>query len=215
MPAPIRVALLGYGLAGAVFHAPLIAEVEGLELAAIVTRDYERSSRARRDHPDAALLSSPEEVWERAGELDLVVVAAANRAHFPLARSSIDAGLAVVVDKPLVNMGVSVIQASANSLVDPWLLGSKDERDVQGYAGTPVNQNDLMIDYLFDIGAAGVAFPLQKQYYVAVDSGSAGRGWTALRPGQPSRRSGALSLRPRRTGLRGSGHQPLWRADRR
>ena len=101
MTAPIRVALLGYGLAGAVFHAPLIAAVEGLELAAIVTRDDERRSRARREHPDAALLSSAEEVWERAGDLDLVVVAAANRAHVPLARSSIEAGLPVVVDKPL------------------------------------------------------------------------------------------------------------------
>jgi predicted dehydrogenase len=99
--APIRVALIGYGLAGAVFHAPLIAAVDGLELTAIVTRDEERRTRARRDHPDAALLGSPEEVWERAGDLDLVVVAAANHAHVPLARSSIDAGLAVVVDKPL------------------------------------------------------------------------------------------------------------------
>ena len=101
MIAPIRVALLGYGLAGAVFHAPLIAAVDGLELAAIVTRDEERRSRARREHPDAALLSSPEEVWERAADLDLVVVAAVNRAHVLLARSSIEAGLAVVVDKPL------------------------------------------------------------------------------------------------------------------
>jgi scyllo-inositol 2-dehydrogenase (NADP+) len=99
--APIRVALLGYGLAGAVFHAPLIAAVEGLELAAIVTRDEERRSHARREHPDAELLSSPEEVWERAADLDLVVVAAVNRAHVPLARSSIEAGLAVVVDKPI------------------------------------------------------------------------------------------------------------------
>ena len=101
MIAPIRVALLGYGLAGAVFHAPLIAAVDGLELVAIVTRDEERRSRARREHPDAELLSSPEEVWERAADLDLVVVAAVNRAHVPLARSSIEAGLAVVVDKPL------------------------------------------------------------------------------------------------------------------
>jgi len=75
---PIRVALLGYGLAGAVFHAPLIASVEGLELAAIVTHDEERRARARRDHPNAALLGSPEEVWERVGELDFVVVAAAH-----------------------------------------------------------------------------------------------------------------------------------------
>jgi len=89
--ARIRVALLGYGLAGAVFHAPLIAAVDGLELVAIVTRDEERRSRARREHPNAELLSSPEEVWERAADLDLVVVAAVNRAHVPLARSSIEA----------------------------------------------------------------------------------------------------------------------------
>jgi scyllo-inositol 2-dehydrogenase (NADP+) len=99
--APIRVALLGYGLAGAVFHAPLIATVEGLELAAIVTHDDERRSRARRDHHGAKLLDSPDEVWQRAGDFDLVVVATPNRTHLPLAHSAVDAGLAVVVDKPL------------------------------------------------------------------------------------------------------------------
>ena len=101
MTAPIRVALLGYGLAGAVFHAPLIATVEGLELAAIVTRDDERRSRARRDHPAADLLESAEEVWTRADGFDLVVVAAPNRFHVPLARAAVVAGFAVVVDKPL------------------------------------------------------------------------------------------------------------------
>jgi predicted dehydrogenase len=98
---PILAALLGYGLAGAVFHAPLIAAVDGLELAAIVTRNEERRSRARREHPEAVLLGSAEEAWERASELDLVVVASPNRAHVPLARAAIAAGLAVVVDKPL------------------------------------------------------------------------------------------------------------------
>ena len=32
-----KIALLGYGTAGAVFHAPLIAATPGLALAAIVT----------------------------------------------------------------------------------------------------------------------------------------------------------------------------------
>jgi len=98
---PIRVALLGYGLAGAVFHAPLIASVDGLELAAIVTRDEQRRSRARREHPGALLLGSADEVWERTRELDLAVVASPNRFHVPLARAAVTAGLAVVVDKPL------------------------------------------------------------------------------------------------------------------
>ena len=99
------------------------------------------------------------------------------------------------VDRPLVNMGVSVIQASPNSAVDPWLLGSKDERDVQGYAGTPVNQNNLMIDYAFDIGAAGAAFPLQKQYYVAVDSASDPFTHASL-PGRYELRSWQNDLKP-------------------
>ncbi len=97
----IRVALLGYGLAGAVFHAPLIAAVDGLELSAIVTRDSERRARAERDFRDAELLESNDQVWARPGDFELVVVAAPNRVHVPLARAAIEAGIAVVVDKPL------------------------------------------------------------------------------------------------------------------
>jgi predicted dehydrogenase len=96
-----RVALLGYGLAGAVFHAPFIAATEGLELAAIVTSNAERRARAGREHPQAELLDSPTAVWDRAPELELVVVATPNRAHAELARAAIDSDLAVVVDKPL------------------------------------------------------------------------------------------------------------------
>jgi len=101
VPSPIRAALLGYGLAGAVFHAPLIAAVDGLELAAIVTRDPERRARAERDHPQATLLDSADEVWKRAGDLELVVIATPNSSHVPLAEAAIDSGLAAVVDKPL------------------------------------------------------------------------------------------------------------------
>jgi scyllo-inositol 2-dehydrogenase (NADP+) len=97
---PIRVALLGYGLAGAVFHAPLIDAVDGVELAAVVTRDEKRRARAAREHPDTDLLDSADQVWARAAELQLVVVASPNRFHVPLARAAVEAGLAVVVDKP-------------------------------------------------------------------------------------------------------------------
>jgi scyllo-inositol 2-dehydrogenase (NADP+) len=95
----LRVALLGYGLGGESFHGSLIASVEGLELTAIVTRSQERRARARRRHPHLLLLDRAEEVWER-GEFDLVVVATPNRTHVPLARAALEAGLAVVVDKP-------------------------------------------------------------------------------------------------------------------
>jgi scyllo-inositol 2-dehydrogenase (NADP+) len=95
----MRVAVIGYGLAGAVFHAPLVAATEGLEVATIVTGNPERQERARRDHPGARVVGSSEEVWGEAH--DLVVVATPNHTHAPLAREAIDHGVAAVVDKPL------------------------------------------------------------------------------------------------------------------
>ncbi len=76
------------------------------------------------------------------------------------------------IDKPVANLGVAVEASSTGSLVDPWFLGSPNERDVQGYAGTPVNVNELMDDFSFDIGAAGASFPKVQRFYIAVDSGS-------------------------------------------
>ena len=63
-----------------------------------------------------------------------------------------------------------MIAATPGSLVDPFVLGSKDENDVQGYAGTPTDVNGLTFDSQVDIGAAGVQFPRLQRFYVAVDS---------------------------------------------
>ena len=100
-PAPLRVAVVGYGLAGRVFHAPLIAAQPDMEVAVVVTGDPGRAAAAAADHPGARVLPSAEALWEDPGAVDLVVVAAANRVHVPLARAAIAAGLPVVVDKPL------------------------------------------------------------------------------------------------------------------
>jgi hypothetical protein len=75
------------------------------------------------------------------------------------------------VSQPAANVGVSVILRDAGASIDPWLLGSKDENDVQGAAGTPVNVNPLTFDFRVDIGTAGASMPRPKTYYVAVDSG--------------------------------------------
>src|SRR6476659_5204095 len=74
--------------------------------------------------------------------------------------------------QPAVNLGVAVVGQSANSLIDPWFLGSRDENDVAGYTGTPVNVNSYLFHYRADVQAAGLQYPLQGRYYVAVDSGN-------------------------------------------
>jgi scyllo-inositol 2-dehydrogenase (NADP+) len=98
---PVRTALIGYGLAGAVFHAPFIEAVDGLDLSAIVTANPERRAKAEREHPRARVLDTAAAVWDAATDFELVVVAAPNRAHAELTRTAIDKDLAVVVDKPL------------------------------------------------------------------------------------------------------------------
>jgi len=82
----ISVGLVGYGLAGAVFHAPLIRACKRMELSGVMTsRDIPRR------------VSSIGELIERC---DLVVIASPNATHFPLAKSALEAGKHVAIDKP-------------------------------------------------------------------------------------------------------------------
>src|SRR5690242_1087754 len=105
---PLRVAIIGYGLAGAVFHAPLVAATPGMVVAAIVTSDPERRIKALRDFPKITLYATVEELWRDAARYDLVVVATPNRLHVPLGVAALQAGLPVVIDKP---MAASVAEA--------------------------------------------------------------------------------------------------------
>lgn len=99
----LRVALVGYGLAGSTFHAPLITATPELRLSTIVTSNPERQDAARRAHPQTRVVERVERLWEDAEAFDLVVIASPNRTHAPLALDALAAGLAVVVDKPFAS----------------------------------------------------------------------------------------------------------------
>ena len=92
----IRVGLIGFGLAGRVFHAPLIRANAGLELAAIATRRPDEAAAAA---PGARACSVDELIAAR--DIDLVVIAAPNDVHGELGERALAAGKAVVVDKPM------------------------------------------------------------------------------------------------------------------
>ena len=96
----IRVGIAGYGLAGEVFHAPLVEAVDGLEVTGIVTGDAGRQERARLAFPRAAVVPSLDPLWD---EIDVLVVATPNRSHADLALAAVERGKAVVVDKPLAS----------------------------------------------------------------------------------------------------------------
>ncbi|MFD7547358.1 Gfo/Idh/MocA family oxidoreductase [Streptomyces sp. NPDC059578] len=110
---PLRVGLIGYGVAGSVFHAPLIAADDGLVLDTVVTGDPERREQAGKAHPGVRTVDTADALWERADELDLVVVASPNKTHVPLATTALEAGLPVVVDKPVAGTAAAARELAA------------------------------------------------------------------------------------------------------
>jgi scyllo-inositol 2-dehydrogenase (NADP+) len=85
-------------MAGARLHAPLIAATEGLELSYVVTRDPGRRAELAAAHPGAVAVDA---LADAVADVDIVVVASPNRFHVDLARTALEAGKHVVVDKPL------------------------------------------------------------------------------------------------------------------
>ncbi|WP_279579244.1 Gfo/Idh/MocA family oxidoreductase [Fodinicola feengrottensis] len=90
-PASFRVGLIGFGLAGSAFHAPLISATPGLQLSAVVTGNPERADRASRDYHDVIVVPTAEELLSRPDQLDLVVVASPNGSHAALGMAALAA----------------------------------------------------------------------------------------------------------------------------
>lgn len=106
----LAVGIAGYGLAGAVFHAPLIDSVDGLDVAAVMTRSPERGEQARGAHPGVRVVELLDELVDG---VDVLVVATPNSSHVEIALAGLERGLHVVVDKPL-----AVTAADARSLAE-------------------------------------------------------------------------------------------------
>jgi scyllo-inositol 2-dehydrogenase (NADP+) len=86
-----------------------------MTVSAIMTSNPERQQRARSDFPDVTILSSAEQIWQDASKYDLIVVASPNRSHVPLGLAAMQAGLPVVIDKPLAASSADAEQLIATS----------------------------------------------------------------------------------------------------
>ncbi|MBT2522219.1 Gfo/Idh/MocA family oxidoreductase [Arthrobacter sp. ISL-28] len=96
----IRTAVVGYGLSGSVFHAPLIAADFRYSLDVIATSDAGRQAAAVERYPGVRTVPDGDAVLALAADLDLVVLGTPPATHYPLAKAALEAGLDVVVDKP-------------------------------------------------------------------------------------------------------------------
>jgi predicted dehydrogenase len=110
----IGVGLVGFGLAGRAFHAPVIRAVSGLHLAAILQRS---GTDAAVKYPDVRMARSMDELLSMPG-IGLVVIATPNETHFPFARQCLEAGRDVIVDKPFTTTleeAVSLVQLAKSA----------------------------------------------------------------------------------------------------
>ena len=110
----IEVGLIGFGLAGRAFHAPVIRAVPGLHLAAILQRS---GSEAAEKYPDVRIVRNLDKLLAMK-EIRLVVIAAPNDTHYELARRCLEASRDVVVDKPFTTTleeARSLVQMAKNA----------------------------------------------------------------------------------------------------
>jgi len=107
----INVGLAGFGSSGRGIHAPLLQQA-GMTVVAVSTSDPQRAEQVRREVPGAQVVTDLDALLDVAG-LDLIVVATPSGLHARQGRQCIDAGIAVVVDKPLATDA-----AQASGVVD-------------------------------------------------------------------------------------------------
>ena len=149
--APIRVGIIGFGLAGRVFHAPFVDAVGGLQLSGIVQRSGNQAAHA---YPAATIYRTVEDLLR--SDVELVVVATPNETHVPLAVAALQAGKHVVVDKPFTPTAAEALHLEALADTAGRLLVPFHNRRFDG--------DFLTLQKLLHDGAVGSTISLRSRF---------------------------------------------------
>jgi scyllo-inositol 2-dehydrogenase (NADP+) len=114
----IRVGLVGFGLAGRVFHAPLLSSVDGFELVSVVERS---TNEAETRYPGIQTVRSFDELLADFS-LNLIVIATPGSTHFDFARRALESGKHVVVDKPMALHSADIAQVATLATAQKLLV---------------------------------------------------------------------------------------------
>ena len=139
----VKVGLIGYGMAGQVFHAPVIAAIPGLRLAKVVER---RGQTSRERYPWVEVVREAAALLEDE-TIDLVVVATPNSSHFELARQALLAHKHVVVDKPF-----TLTAAQAQELID---LARQQNKVISAFQNRRWDGDFLTVSQIVNQGCLG------------------------------------------------------------
>jgi len=149
----MRAGIAGYGLAGRVFHAPLLKGC-GYEVASILTANPERVAQAQSDFPQAQIFTDLDAFLDSG--LDLVVIASSNVAHLPQARAALERQIPTVVDKP---MGRTV--AEVKEMIE---LSEKNKTLLTTFFNRRWDSDSLTIKKLLATGELGTPFRFDGRF---------------------------------------------------
>jgi scyllo-inositol 2-dehydrogenase (NADP+) len=119
MDKTIRTGIIGFGMAGKVFHAPFISTLPGFELSKISTSRASAAKEIQVLYPDTVIVSDAQSILDDSA-IDLVIVCTPNSEHLPLAQAALLQDKHVIVEKPF-----TVTSAEADTLV---ALAQKQQR---------------------------------------------------------------------------------------
>lgn len=161
----IKVGLIGYGMAGKVFHAPIISAVPGLQLTKVVER---RSATSQERYPWIEVVHSVDALLADAS-LALIVIATPTVSHFELAQQALLAGKHVVVDKPF-----TLTSAQAQQLIE---LGRAQNRIISAFQNRRWDGDFLTVRQIIQQGLLGRLVEFESHFDRFRNYFSADRAW--------------------------------------
>lgn len=151
----INVGLLGYGLSGRVFHAPVIRSVEGFRITWIMTGNAEAAAKITAEDSSVKITTSADEILD-SPEVDLVIVAVPNTMHYDLAAKALERGKHVVVEKPF-----TITAAEADYLAE---LAVKKGRVLSVYHNRRWDGDFLTVQRIIEGGLLGNLAEFESHY---------------------------------------------------
>ncbi len=151
----IRVGLIGFGVGGQIFHAPVLTTVKGLELVKIRATKPEQISVAKAKYPQARIVSTSEEICSDEN-IDLVVITTPNTSHYALAMQALKAGKHVVVDKPF-----TITTVEADDLIS---FAAKRNQILSVYHSRRFDSDFYTIQKIINNGLLGDIVEFESRY---------------------------------------------------
>ncbi len=151
----IKVGLIGFGVGGQIFHAPVLTSVKGLELIKIRATKPEQASLAKTKYPEAEIVNTSEEIFNDA-DIDLVVITTPNTSHHSLALQALQAGKHVIVDKPF-----TINTTQADELIS---LAAKRKLVLSVYQSRRFDSDFYTIKKIMENGLLGDLVEIESRY---------------------------------------------------